>query len=58
MKGIPNILLSKLFSLSNSKQKLKGIGNENATGANATRGNVYTIHTNKYIEQVNQQQQT
>ena len=24
--------------------------------ANATRGNVYTVHTNKYIEHVNQQQ--
>ena len=39
---------------------MKEIDIENATKSNATRGNAYTIyttqiHTNKYIEHVNQQ---
>ena len=29
---------------------MKEVDNEKVTKANATRDNVYTIHTNKYIE--------
>ena len=54
--------------LENNKQKLheqrktmsmKEIENAKVTKANTTRGNVYTIHTNKYMNtfQINQQQQ-
>ena len=35
---------------------VKEIDNENATKENSTRDNAYKIHTNKYIEHVNQQQ--
>ena len=33
---------------------VKEIDNENLTKVNATRGNVYTVHTKKLIEHVNQ----
>ena len=32
--------------------RMREIDNENATKAYATRGDVYTIHTNKYTEHV------